>query len=53
MLLKVVVAAMIKYISRLLYWRDASLNTFDYCIGGMHLSIHLTIVLEGCIPQYI
>ena len=25
---------------RLLYWRDASLNTLDYCIGGMHLSIH-------------
>ena len=27
-------------VSRLLYWRDASLNTLDYCIGGMHLSIH-------------
>ena len=26
--------------SRLLYWRDASLNTLDYCIGGMHLTIH-------------
>ena len=40
-------------ISRLLYWRDASLNTLDYCIGGMHLSIHNTTVLEGCISQYI
>ena len=25
---------------RLLYWRDASDNTLDYCIGGMHLTIH-------------
>ena len=25
---------------RLLYWRDASHNTLDYCIGGMHLTIH-------------
>ena len=24
----------------LLYWRDASHNTLDYCIGGMHLTIH-------------
>ena len=23
-----------------LYWRDASLNTLDFCIEGMHLSIH-------------
>ena len=23
------------------------------CIRGMHLSIHYTIVLEGCISQYI
>ena len=22
--------------TRLLYWRDASHNTVDYCIGGMH-----------------
>ena len=21
-------------------WRDASDNTLDYCIGGMHLTIH-------------
>ena len=26
--------------TRLLYWRDASHNTLDYCIGGMHLTIH-------------
>ena len=26
--------------ARLLYWRDASHNTIDYCIGGMHLTIH-------------
>ena len=39
---------------RLLYWRDASLNTLDYCIGGMHLQyIRLTIVMQGCISQYI
>ena len=25
---------------RLLYWRDASHNTLDYCIGRMHLTIH-------------
>ena len=25
---------------RLLCWRDASHNTLDYCIGGMHLTIH-------------
>ena len=37
-----------------LCWRDASLNTVDnYCVGGMHLSIHYTVVLEGCISQYI
>ena len=24
----------------LFYWRDASHNTLDYCIGGMHLTIH-------------
>ena len=37
----------------IIQWRDASLNTFDYCIREMHLSIHLTIVLERCISQYI
>ena len=26
--------------TRLLYWRDASYNTLDYCIRGMHLTIH-------------
>ena len=26
--------------TRLLYWRDASHNTLDYCTGGMHLFIH-------------
>ena len=26
--------------SQLLYWRDASHNTLDYCIGGMYLTIH-------------
>ena len=26
--------------TRLLYWSDASHNTLDYCIGGMHLTIH-------------
>ena len=26
--------------TRLLNWRDASYNTLDYCIGGMHLTIH-------------
>ena len=25
---------------RVLYWRDASLNTLGCSIGGMHLSIH-------------
>ena len=25
---------------RLLYWKDASHNTLDYCIGGIHLTIH-------------
>ena len=30
----------IRDVSRLLYWRDASHNTLDYCIGGMHLIIH-------------
>ena len=40
---------------RLLYWRDASLNTLDCCIRAMHPSIHYTVVfvLEGCISQYI
>ena len=23
-----------------LYWKDASLNTFEYCVRGMHLSTH-------------
>ena len=23
-----------------LYWKDASLNTLDFCIGGMHPLIH-------------
>ena len=26
--------------TRLLYWKDASHNTLDYCIRGMHLTIH-------------
>ena len=26
--------------TRLLYWRDASHDTLDYCIGGMHLTVH-------------
>ena len=26
--------------TRLFYWRNASHNTLDYCIGGMHLTIH-------------
>ena len=34
------------------YWRDASHNTLDYCIGGMHITIHKTKVLEGCISQF-
>ena len=28
------------FYNTLLYWRDASHNTLDYCIGGMHLTIH-------------
>ena len=42
-----------------LYWRDAShkilgycirgLHPSEYCITGMHLLIHYTTVLEGCI----
>ena len=48
-----------------LYWRDASHNALDYRIGGcisqyirllywrMHLTIHQTIVVEGCISQSI
>ena len=41
--------------TKLLYWRDASLNTLgdSDCIGRMHLSIDYTVVLEGCISQYI
>ena len=38
---------------RVLYWRDASLNTSEFCIGGMHLSIYQNFVLEGCISQHI
>ena len=37
-----------EYISqyiRLLCWRDASLNTLGYCIGGMHPAIQYHIVL--------
>ena len=26
--------------NKLLYWRDASRNALDFCIGMMHLSIH-------------
>ena len=38
---------------RILYWRDTSYNTLDYCIRGMHLIIHpRTIVVEGYILQY-
>ena len=36
-----------------LYWRDASPNTLDYCIRETHTSIHKTTVLKGCISQYI
>ena len=49
----------------LLYWSDesvsiywtivlesASLNTLDYYVGEMRLSIQKAIVLVGCIPQY-
>ena len=36
----------------LLYWKDASNNTLDYCIEEMHLSLLSVIVLEGCIFQY-
>ena len=28
-------------------------SAVGYCSEGMHLSIHQTIVLEGCISQYI
>ena len=28
-------------------------GALQYCIGGMHLSIHYSVVLEGCISQYI
>ena len=38
--------------TRLLYWRDGSHNTLDYCIGGMDVTIHYATVLEGCISQY-
>ena len=37
---------------RLMYWRDASLHTLDYCIGGMHLSIQCDCDIKVCIPQY-
>ena len=52
---RVVIAGVITFISVFQVsnpWRDASLNTFDCCIEGMHLSIHLTVILEGCISQY-
>ena len=29
-----------------MYWRDASLNTLDCCIGGMHLSIESILNLS-------
>ena len=29
-----------KTVVYLLYWRDAFPNSLDYCIEGMHLSIH-------------
>ena len=32
--------------TKLLYWRDASLHTLDYCVGGMHLLI-LSIIWKG------
>ena len=32
---------------------SASVMLLRHCIGGMHLLIHYTIVLEGCISQYI
>ena len=36
-----------------LHGTDGFLITFDYCIRRMHLTIHYTIVLEGCISQHI
>ena len=36
----VVLQGWISQYIRLLYWRDGSHNTLDYCIGGMHLTIH-------------
>ena len=38
--LTIVLEGCISQYTRLLYWRDASHNTLDYCIGGMHLTIH-------------
>ena len=38
--LSIVLEGCISQYIRLLYWRDASHNTLDYCIGGMHLTIH-------------
>ena len=34
------------FVGRQLYWRDASLNTLDYCSAEMHLSMHKTVVLQ-------
>ena len=39
--------------TRLLYWRDASHNTLDYCIGGMHLTIHWTDTLYYIVSNLI
>ena len=34
----IVLEGCISQYTRLLYWRDASHNTLDYCTGGMHLT---------------
>ena len=38
--LTIVLEGCISQYTRLLYWRAASYNTLDYCIGGLHLTIH-------------
>ena len=38
--LHIVLEGCISQYTRLLYSSDASHNTLDYCIGGMHLTIH-------------
>ena len=36
----IVLEGCISQSTRLLYWKDASHTTLDYCIGGMRLTIH-------------